>query len=396
MPARFLVLAAKTLLVIDAEAVTSMESQSCSFLLQPGIATVSALLIWFIALPPTTCALADEALVPPAKSVAIRRDQLPRKVLLGTIVSGYDVIFKFPLEKRFQRMDEFVDAMEVQAKVEYPGKRLDLVVLTEWFMARPGDKLEQQAVRLGDVSQRIEACAKKHGCYLVVPVVLREEVEPARYSNVAVLIDREGRLVGMYRKVHPTSDHLKYTLLEGGITPGRDYPVFDCDFGRLGIQICYDVVYPEGWQMLANEGAEIVAFPSETSVTARPSMYALQHGYYIVSATPKEHAAVYNPLGVIDAQVTQEGVLVHQIDLSYAISGWAEGLDEGESLRRKFGDRVGFTYFRGEDAGIFWSNDPSTSIGQMFKAFGYQEPDDDAERSRILQDKVRGGPPVFP
>ena len=60
---------------------------------------------------------------------------------------------------------------------------------------------------------------------------------------------------------------------------------------------------------LAKEGAEIVALPSETSETVRPSGYAQQHRYYIVSATPKEHAAVYNPMGIIQAQATQAGVL---------------------------------------------------------------------------------------
>ncbi|HXQ80598.1 MAG TPA: carbon-nitrogen hydrolase family protein [Opitutaceae bacterium] len=373
-----------------------MKSKISGILLRPGAMAVSALVVWCAGLPTVPRALADEASARPAERVAPRRDGLPRKVLLGTVVSGYDAIFKFPLEKRLQRMDELVGAMETQARAKYPGRRLDLAVLTEWFMSRPGATLEQQAVRLGDVSQRIEACARQHECYLVVPLVLREEGEPLRYSNVAVLVDREGRLIGAYRKVHPTTDHLSYALLEGGITPGRDYPVFDCDFGRVGIQICYDVMYPEGWQMLAKEGAEIVAFPSETSVTARPSMYALQHRYYIVSATPKDHAAIYNPLGMIDAEATQEGVLVHQIDLSYAITGWAPGLDGGGSLRRKYGDGVGFTYYQGEDAGIFWSNDPRISIGQMFKAFGYHEPDDDAERSRLVQDRARGGPPMFP
>jgi predicted amidohydrolase len=383
-------------LAIDANAVTVMNSNPIHFLLRPGAATVAALTILNAGLPTAPRAYAGDALASPLATVVPPHDGLPRKVLLGTVVSGFDAIFTLPLEKRFQRMDEFVDAMEAQAKAKYPGKRLDLVVLTEWYFSRPGDTLEQQAVRFGDVSERIEACAKRHGCYLIAPLVRREEGEPARYSNVAMLFDREGRVVGEYRKVHPTTDHLGYAQLEGGITPGGDYPVFDCDFGRLGIQICYDVQYPEGWQILAKEGAEIVALPSETSVTARPAMYALQHRYYVVSATPKDHAAVYNPLGMIDEEATKEGVLVHQIDLSYAITGWASGLNGGESLRKKYGDKVGFTYYEGEDAGIFWSNDPTTPIREMFKAFGYQEPDKDAELSRLVQDKVRGGPPTLP
>ncbi len=373
----------------------NMRSIPCFFPALSGAAALLAFSILLAGSPANARASADQAQVPPVEKMLARRDGLPRKVLIGTVVSGYDAIFTLPLETRFDLMDGYLDAMDAQARAKYPGRRLDLVVLVEWFMSRPGDTLERQAVRLGEVSGRSGACAKKHGCYLVVPVVLREEGEPAVYSNVSVLFDREGRQVGIYHKVHPTSN-MKFADLEGGITPGRDFPVFDCDFGRIGIQICNDVFYPDGWQALANEGAEIVALPSETPQTVRPSSYALQHRYYIVSAAPRDHAAIYNPLGMIDAQATQQGVLVHQIDLSYALTGWEAGLNGGESLKSKYGDRVGFTYYQGEDAGIFWSNDPTTSIGQMFKTFGYREPADSVERQRLLQDKIRGGPPAAP
>ena len=362
------------------------------------VAVASSIAVCLVVLTPATPAARAEASAQPAVSVAeLRRDGLPRKVLVGTEITGYDVILKDTLERRFQRMDDFVDAMAAQAKSSYPGKRLDLAVLSEYFMSRPSDKLEQQAVTLAEVLPRISACAKLHGCYMVVPMVLREDVTPATYSNAGVLVDREGRVAGIYRKVHPCTD-LKYELLEGGMTPGTAFPVFETDFGRLGIQICYDVMYADGWQALAKQGAEIIALASETPQTARPSMYALQHRYYIVSATPRDHAAVYNPLGLIEAQaVNQEGsVLVHQIDLSYAIVGWQEGLDEGRGLTRKFGDKVGYYYNGGEDAGIFWSNDPAITVRKMMDSFGFPEPDADVERSRLLQDKVRGCPPVLP
>jgi predicted amidohydrolase len=332
---------------------------------------------------------------PPIETVAHRRDALPRKVVIGTVLSGYDAIFTMPLEDRLARMDTWVDAMEAQAKAQYPGQRLDLVVLTEWFMTRPGKTLQAEAVRLADFRERAGACAARHGCYLVVPAVIREEGEPERYSNVAELFDRGGHLVGTYHKVHPAT-HVHYDNMEGGVTPGRSFPIFDCDFGRIGIQICYDVAYPDGWDALAREGAEIVAFPSETPESAHPSMYALLHRYYIVSATPKQRAAVYNPLGMIDAQVTHEGVLVHEIDLSYALTGWEPGLNQGESLKQRFGDRIGFTYSDSEDGGIYWSNDPKTTIGEMMRSFGYPEPQDDRQRIGELQDRLRGGPPETP
>src|SRR5580704_6604084 len=104
-----------------------MKSKFPGVLLRPGAATVSALTIWLCGLTTAPRAMADVAVASPVVSNGSPRDGLPRKVLLGTIVSGYDVIFTLPLEKRLQRMDEFVDAMEAQAKAKYPGKRLDLV-----------------------------------------------------------------------------------------------------------------------------------------------------------------------------------------------------------------------------------------------------------------------------
>ncbi len=359
-------------------------------------ATAPLLALWCVGLTPASrCAAADVDPRPGEPLLALRREQLPRKILVGTEITGYDLIEKYSLEQRFQRMDEYVDAMELQAKFKYPGNGLDLVVLGEYFMARGKEALAENAISLDEVVPRIAACAKRHRCYLVVPLVLKEDGSPVRYSNAAVLMGRDGQVAGIYRKVHPTTD-LKYVLLEGGMTPGSNFPVFNCDFGRVGIQICFDIVYSDGWDALAKQGAEIVAFPSETPQTIRPSMYALQHRYYIVSACPRNHSAVYNPIGMIEAEAVQDGVLVHQIDLSYAIAGWDPGWDEGETLKREFGDRLGFKYYFGEDCGIYWSNDPKTSIGQLMRKFGFPEPGDDYELERRLEDKVRGGPPSLP
>jgi predicted amidohydrolase len=354
------------------------------------------LVIWFAGMTAGPSSAAAELPAPPQSPTAmLRRDRLPRKVLVGTVVSGYEV-FSLPLEKRLQKMDDVVEAIAVQARSSYPAKRLDLVVLPEFLLARPGDSLAQKTVRLEEVQPRIAACARRHGCYLVVPLLLREADPPLRYSNAAVLVDREGRVMGIYRKVHPVAPQGS-DVLEDGIMPGREFPVFECDFGRVGIQICFDMLYADGWQALAKQGAEIVALPSASPETAHPDLYALQHQYYIVSATPRDHAAVFSPLGLIEAQASQEGaVLVHQIDLSFALLHWEAVLEEGAALSRRFGDKVGFHYYRPEDTGIFWSNDPEMSIGRMIGSLGLTETDDDVERIRLLQEKARGGPPALP
>ncbi len=341
----------------------------------------------------TGAILAAAPMLPGA--VPARQDRPPRKVVIGTVVSGY-AIFKQPLDARLRKMEEYVDTMAIEAETDPALKRLDLAVLPETLLTRPGDTTPQQAVRIDEVLPRVAACAQRHGCYIVVGTLLLEAGPPARYSNVALLVDRTGKLAGVYRKVHPVAPQGS-DVIEGGTTPGSEFPVFDCDFGKLGIQICFDMLYSDGWAALAKRGAEIVALPSASPDSVHPCAYALQHQYYIVSAAPRDHSAVYNPLGLIEAEATETGaVLVHQIDLSYAILHWEAVLEEGAALTKKFGDRVGYHYYRPQDAGIFWSNDPAMTIGRMIGTLGLVDSDANAERIRQLEDKARGGPPVMP
>jgi predicted amidohydrolase len=356
--------------------------------LRPRIRAVCLLALalagWVI---PTLAASVSESAS--AVAAARRRENLPpRKVLVGSVVSGYTV-FARSLEQRLDAMDGFVATMTQRAARDFSGRRLDLVVLPETLLARPGVGPAQQSVTLDEVRARIAHCAQQNGCYLVVPMILAEGATPVRYSNAAVLVDRAGGVAGIYRKVHAVAPQGS-DIIEGGTTPGRDFPVFQCDFGRLGIQICFDMVYPDGWDALARRGAEIIALPSASPETAHPMMHALRHACYIVSACPRDHAAVYNPLGVIEADATTEGaVLVHEIDLSFALVHWDERLEEGEALKRRFGDKVGYRYYRAEDGGIFWSNDPAMPIGQMIASLGLQNQEAEMARLQRLQEGAR-------
>src|SRR4029079_9655107 len=157
-------------------------------------------------------------------------------------------------------------------------------------------------------------------------------------------------------------------------TPGTEFPVFDCDFGKLGIQICWDIVFDDGWDILAQKGAEIIAWPTASPSTVQPSSRAGRHRYYIVSSTWRDNATVFEPTGFTGAQVEgSDKILVHQLDLSYAVLRWSRPLRDGKGLSDKFGDRVGYHYGHSEDIGLFWSNDPKTTIGEMIRTLGLEE-----------------------
>ncbi len=325
-----------------------------------------------------------------ARRAGAKADRPPRKVVIGTAI--FSPQGKYPgLPERLEVLGSLIDRMARRAAEQYPGHGLDLAVLPETAVTAAGGKAHERAIPLrGRVRDTFADLARKHKTYIVAPMDLaEEEAGGSACSNAAVLFDRAGGVVGIYRKRHPVA-LVGGDVLEGGITPGRDSPVFDCDFGRLGIQICWDIQYADGWEALARGGAEIVAWPTASPATLMPAAHAARHRYYVASSTWRDNATIYEPTGMVAARIgPTAGVLVHQVDLSYALLGWSGFLKEGAAFREKFGERVGFRYDPGEDLGLFWSNDPATTIGAMVRSLGGEEIDAQVDRNRRLQDAAR-------
>jgi predicted amidohydrolase len=342
------------------------------------------------AIAATQAAAKDEKPDPIAIRAA-RAELPPRKTLIATSMQGY--YGPYPgLTQRLSELAALVEEMAAKAASQHPGKRLDLIVLPEDAVTTGRNpKAQSRAVPYeGEVEATFAPLAKKYGAYLMVPLDL---LESGGCANAVVLLDRKGQVAGTYRKVHPVCA-LGRTELEGGISPGREFPVFDCDFGRLGIQICYDIVYPDGWAALGAKGADLVAWPSASPATIQPASRARENGYYLVSSTYRHNASLIEPTGVIRAQIKEPTrVMVQEIDLSYMLLQWSGQLENGNAFKERYGDRAGFRYYEGEDIGVFWSNDPSTPIGKMARELGLMEVTADVERSRNLQDRVRGGSP---
>lgn len=333
----------------------------------------------------------------PEPSPKSKADRPPRKVIVGTMIFG--VGGEYPgLEARLEALGGLIDEMARQASARGAGHGLDLAILPETAVTATAGKAHDRAVALdGPVKSFFGGLARKHKTYILAPMDLSVEgPQGATYANAAVLFDRRGEVVGVYRKRHPVA-YVNSDELEGGITPGRDCPVFDCDFGKLGVQICWDAQYEDGWDALAEHGAEIVAWPTASPATILPAAHAARHRYYVVSSTWRNNATVYEPTGMVAARIEGPArVLVHELDLSYAVLGWSGFLRDGDALREKYGDRVGFHYDPREDVGLFWSNSDATTIGAMIRSIGGEELDAQVGRNRKLQDAARPPEPVSP
>jgi len=207
-------------------------------------------------------------------------------------------------------------------KIDEAGKLgLDVVCLGEAIkLVGTGATVEQCAQPIpGPDTKVIGEAARRNSIWVVAG--LNERCGPHLY-NTAVLFDRSGKIAGLYRKVHLPRE--EWTQ---GITPGSSYPVFQTDFGKVAIQICYDWFFPESTEIFALKGAEIVFAPTwgntlpdrngevrgETVFRVR----ARDNGVYMVPSVYNGNSMVIDPLGrVLASSNGREGVFWAKVDLS--------------------------------------------------------------------------------
>lgn len=207
-------------------------------------------------------------------------DRLPRKVRLATTHVYAENMT--PEENR-----ALFEAIIEKAGRENP----DLICLTEVItsMGTGRSAYETAEPIPGPTTYLLGEKARQLRSYVVASI--HERAAEGVY-NTAVVIDRQGNVMGKYRKTHiPTAE------AEGGVLSGETYPVFDLDFGRLGVLICWDCFFPEPARILALKGAQLIAVPIQADPRKRetndgrrarawdivPAARAIDNGVYWVS-----------------------------------------------------------------------------------------------------------------
>lgn len=200
-----------------------------------------------------------------------------------------------------------------------------------WFPKDRDEKAFELADRLnGDVVGAFKEKAKNHKIVIILPIF---ENHRQKYFNSCVVIDSSGKIIGVYRKIHIPDIPLweeKYYFSEGD----RGMPVFETPYGRIGIQISWDNLYPEVTRILALNGAEIVfsptacAFKSQHLWQAVISGNAITNCLYIMRINRVGSEELHdfygmsfcvNPEGELIGGPTgrSDGILLADIDLNY-------------------------------------------------------------------------------
>jgi beta-ureidopropionase len=139
----------------------------------------------------------------------------------------------------------------------------------------------------GPTVQRFQKLAKELGMVMVLPIY--EEDQPGVYYNTAVVVEADGSILGKYRKHH--IPHLEKFYEKFYFRPGNlGYPVFDTSVGKVGVYICYDRHFPEGWRELGLNGAQIVFNPNATKPGLSNRLWDLEqataaaaNGYFVAA-----------------------------------------------------------------------------------------------------------------
>ncbi len=178
----------------------------------------------------------------------------------------------------------------------------------------------------GPASEALERACRKLGMHVVCGLLERDGDV---LHNAAVTIGPDG-LIGTYRKTH-----LPFLGIDRFVVPGDELPVYDTPLGRIGVEICYDLRFPEVTRTLALKGADIIAHPTNFPVAARIQTElitvarAAENRVYLLTANRvgKERTGefcgwsqIVDPYGtrLAEAGETEEALLVADVDVAKA------------------------------------------------------------------------------
>lgn len=296
-------------------------------------------------------------------------DGLGRPVRIASI--GYKP--HIPLEKIVSLVDE------------QGAHGTDVILLPE--TCRGQDQSSEEPLH-GPTVTALSPLAKKHNTYIAVPIDRRDG---NRRLNTIVLLDRSGQVACLYDKVFPYWSEYD---LHPAVAPGDAVHVHPADFGRVGLATCYDVNFPEVWKQLADQGAELILWPSAYSAGRSLQAHAINHHYYIATSSQTPDCIVYDITG---EQLLYEGgaqdINLSRItlDLDRVVFHENFNLAKRDQLLRDHAQQVAQEqWLRLEQWFVLRAKARGVSARELSRTYGLEELRHYLDRSRVAIDERRG------
>ena len=237
---------------------------------------------------------------------------------------------------------------------------------------------------LGPITGQFAEFAKNNKCYLICPLYTKHD---GYYYNAAVVINREGQLMGEYRKIHPTEGEI-----DDGITPGPlDPPVFQTDFGIIGIQICFDINWQDGWEALRKKGAEIIFWPSAFGGGQQVNTKAWQNKCCVVASTFYGISKICDIDGtdIITTGHWSEHWAIGSVNLEKVFLHTWPYVQKFPDIEKKYGRHIRIKNYHEEEWTILESLSPDIEVSQILKEFDIKIHEEHIASGESKQKKYR-------
>ncbi|MGQ9632065.1 MAG: carbon-nitrogen hydrolase family protein [bacterium] len=219
----------------------------------------------------------------------------------------------------------------------------------------------------GPTAERIAGEARRWNIHIVWPLFQRDG---DRVYNSSVLFGPDGDVIGIYHKMHPTIGEI-----ESGVTPGDSPSVFETEFGRVGLVICFDLNFPDTMRGLGERGAEVIFFSSMYRGGLQLRAWAFELGAYIVSAITGELGQIVDMGGRILAEATSpyNKVIARRVNLDRRILHLDYNEKKIDAILEKYGPSVSLEFYTREAQFTIASERDDLSVDDIIREFELEE-----------------------
>ena len=262
----------------------------------------------------------------------------------------------------------------------------DFVVLPESFPYVPNKLTIAEKVEISEgVQEKLSDFSKQNNCYTLCPAYT---ASGGKNYNSIVVFDRTGKKIGQYDKIHATEGEIK----NRGISSGAlTQPVIQTEYGPIGIQICYDINWDDGWLMLRKQGAKIIFWCSAFDGGKMVNTKAWQHKCVVASSTLKNISRICDISGETIAKtgIWSPNYYCAPVNLEKAFFPAYDTLRECKDIEQKYGRKVKITTYHEEEWTIIESLSPDVFIKDIIEEFNIRTYLDDLSQAEIVQNQSR-------
>jgi len=241
----------------------------------------------------------------------------------------------------------------------------DVVVLPETFKlaGMPGEMTSQIAEPIpGPTFNLLADLAKKGNTNIIAGHMV---TEGGKIFNKAIIINRSGEFVGSYNKKYPVEDEIK-----NGVEPGSSNPVFNLDFARIGVAVCFDLNWPEIWRDFAKQNIELAFWVSAYEGGFPLQSYAWENKYPIVSSVWPYHARIIEINGQIVSTTSRwDRIAYYEMNLDRDLFHTDMQMGKIFEIQKKYGKDIVIKSFTEEHLFLLENNVVGKTIEDIIKEF---------------------------